>query len=303
MNLTNEINAYLEHCKYQKKLNELSIKAYSIDLKQFMVYSSNSSEEAFSKLSISRYIQNLHQKYLPRTVKRKIASLRAFLNYLEFEEILEINPIRKIRTKFQEPKQLPKTIPLCLIEKLLTTAHNEQSLVKTSYGVFVALRNKAILETLFATGVRVSELCSIKMSDINLEDGTIHIVGKGTKERIIQIGNPEAIKALRKYHEVNKSESEFFFTNRLAARFSEQSVRFMIQQLSNKAGIPKHITPHMFRHSFATLLLEEDVDIRYIQRMLGHSSIQTTQIYTQVTMKKQRQILTLKHPRNKFNLE
>ena len=171
------------------------------------------------------------------------------------------------------------------------------------YGTFVALRDRAILETLFATGIRVSELCSLKVKDISIDDGVIKIMGKGAKERIVQIRNSEVISSLQRYQTSNKFESEYFFVNRQAARISEQSVRFMIRRLCNTADVPQHITPHMFRHSFATLLLEEDVDIRYIQRMLGHSSIQTTQIYTQVTMEKQRQILTLKHPRNKIRLE
>ena len=128
-------------------------------------------------------------------------------------------------------------------------------------------------------------------------------MGKGAKERILQIGNPEVLSVLRRYAEENTlriHKANWFFVNRLSSRISEQSVRFLIKRLCRKADIEQRITPHMFRHSFATLLLEEDVDIRYIQRMLGHSSILTTQIYTQVTVEKQRQILTAKHPRNKI---
>ena len=303
MNLQKEIVAYLHYCEFQKKLSALSIKAYTIDLQQFNEYVSVTSENAFTKETLSGYMKELHKKYAARTTKRKLASLRAFLNYLEFEEILDTNPIRKIRTKFQEPKELPKTISLRFIEQLLIAAKGEQKLATTDFGVFVALRDRTILEMLFATGMRVSELCSLKTSDINLEDGTVRIMGKGTRERIIQIGNAEVINSLLHYHKSNLNPSDFFFANRLASRISEQSVRFMIKRLSEKCGITQHITPHMFRHSFATFLLEEDVDIRYIQRMLGHSSIQTTQIYTQVTLEKQRQILTLKHPRNKIKLE
>ena len=267
MNMQQEIAVYLNYCQYQKKLSTLSIKAYSIDLHQFACYLGSLKEQRLTKVVISNYLQYLHQKYPAKTVKRKLASLRAFLNYLEFEEILDANPIRKIKTRFQEPKQLPKTIPLRFIEKLLTVAQNEQKATTTTYSAFVALRNRAMLETLFATGARVSELCSLKTSDINIDDGTIRIMGKGAKERIIQIGNSEVIESLRQYQEANRCESDFFFINRLATRISEQSVRFMIRRLCTAAGIPQHITPHMFRHSFATLLLEEDVDIRYIQRM------------------------------------
>jgi len=301
MNIHQEITTYLYYCEYQKKLSTKSIKAYSIDLKQFVHYLSTVPEQNPTKATISGYFMKLHQLYSPRTAKRKLASIRAFFNYLEFEEMLDVNPIRKIRTKFQEPKVLPKTIPLKFIEQLLAIAHQEKNLAKTAYGSFSARRNVAILETLFATGMRVSELCSLKTEDVNLEDGTIHVMGKGAKERVIQIGNDEVLAALQQYWVANTCQSVFFI-NRLSSRLSEQSVRFMIRKFVKKAEIALHITPHMFRHSFATLLLEEDVDIRYIQRMLGHSSIQTTQIYTQVTTEKQRQILTTKHPRNRMKI-
>ena len=133
-----------------------------------------------------------------------------------------------------------------------------------------------MIELLFATGVRISELCSLKPSDIDLESNNILIYGKGAKERILQIGNPEVISALNLYQETFKDDIEscgYFFVNRLQHKLSAQSVRFMINRYATLAGISQHITPHMFRHSFATLLLEQDVDIRYIQKMLGHSSI------------------------------
>jgi len=210
MNIQKEITTYLHYCKYQKKLSSLSLKAYSIDLRQFLGYLNSVQEQVLSKAIISGFIQELHQKHLPRTAKRKLASLRAFLNYLEFEEILEANPIRKINTKFQEPKQLPRTIPLRLIEQLLTTAFKEQELAATHYASFVALRNRNVLEILFATGVRVSELCSLKKTDVNLDDGTIRIIGKGAKERIIQIENSDVIDSLLHYKNISSSHSDFF---------------------------------------------------------------------------------------------
>jgi integrase/recombinase XerD len=139
-----------------------------------------------------------------------MASLRAFFNYLEFEEILDTNPMRKIKTRFQEPKQLPKTIPLRLIEQLLAAAIKEHERATTPFGLASVLRDRAMLETLFATGMRVSELCSLKKDDINLDDGTIKIMGKGTKERIIQIENSDVIKSLRQYQSANTNNSAFF---------------------------------------------------------------------------------------------
>ena len=131
--------------------------------------------------------------------------------------------------------------------------------------------------------MRISELCSLHSYDVNLSEGVIRIYGKGDKERLIQIGNQEVISAVCAYQDSYAKQIEetgWFFLNRLGNRLSSQSVRFMINKYCQAAGIQLHITPHMFRHSFATLLLEEDVDIRYIQQLLGHSSITTTQIYT-----------------------
>ena len=302
--LKQAITDYLACCEHQKKLNLKSIKAYTIDLKQLRLYIA--SDTIPTKMNISAYITYLHKAYLPNTVKRKITSIRAFLNYLEFEEIIPDNPIKKIKTKFQIPQILPKTISITIIESIIRAAYHELKKAKTAYGLNVSLRNAAIIELLFATGLRVSELCSLNANGIDLSNGSIIIMGKGAKERVLQIGNPAVLSILRRYAEENAapiSKAGYFFVNRLSSRISEQSVRFLIKRLCAKADVRQNITPHMFRHSFATLLLEEDVDIRYIQRMLGHSSILTTQIYTQVTVEKQRQILTTKHPRNRFDVE
>jgi integrase/recombinase XerD len=302
--LKQTIENYLSYCVHQKKLSAKSIKAYMIDLEQLRRHTA--SETIPAKAALSAFITHLHKTFLPRTAKRKIASVRAFLNYLEFEEIILENPMKKIKTKFQIPQTLPKTIPLAVIENVLRTVYHELKQAKTTYALGTALRNVAIIELLFATGLRVSELCSLNAQHIDFGNGSIRIMGKGAKERVLQVGNPEALAILRRYAEENAAhirKAGYFFLNRLSSRLSEQSVRFLIKRLCAKADIERNITPHMFRHSFATLLLEEDVDIRYIQRMLGHSSILTTQIYTQVTVEKQRQILTAKHPRNKITVK
>jgi len=302
--LKQAIENYLSYCAHQKKLSVKSIKAYTIDLEQLRRHTA--SETIPVKVELSAFITHLHKTFLPRTAKRKIASVRAFLNYLEFEEIIIDNPMKKIKTKFQIPQTLPKIIPLAVIENVLRAVYHELKQAKTTYASNTALRNVAIIELLFATGLRVSELCSLNTQHIDFGNGSIRIMGKGAKERILQVGNQEVLAILRRYAEENTAhihKTGYFFLNRLSSRLSEQSVRFLIKRLCAKADIERNITPHMFRHSFATLLLEEDVDIRYIQRMLGHSSILTTQIYTQVTVEKQRQILTAKHPRNKITVK
>lgn len=301
-NYTKITREYLNFCRYQKGLNPKTIKAYTIDLRQYYEFNLNSENDWFEKAALSEYIYELHKQFKPKTAKRKIACLKAFFHYLELEEILEINPFNKIQTKFQEPFALPRTIPLQTIKKLLKTVYNEKDKPMSDYQKSVVLRDIAMFEIMFATGMRISEICSLRNNDVDLKNKIICVYGKGSKERLIQIENPDVINALKEYKKHTHSKTDYFFTNKLDNRLSEQSVRFMINHYVKLAGIDIHITPHMFRHSFATLLLEEDVDIRYIQQLLGHSSITTTQIYTHISMKKQRNILAKKHPRNKLDI-
>lgn len=304
--LSTLLTDYIEHCQHRKELNPKTLKAYQIDLGQFAAFIAAPALNPYARATVDQYITEIHKKYKPKTVKRKIASLKAFFHYLDYRELLVENPFVKLDIKFREPKLLPKTIPFHVIQQYLSVIYRQYRQAETSYQKRVVLRDIAVNELLFATGVRISELCSLREWDIDLENGNILIYGKGAKERLIQIGNKEVIKVLREYKKEFRSSMEscgYFFVNRLNHRLSEQSVRFMINHYVNLAGIPIHITPHMFRHSFATLLLEEDVDIRYIQRMLGHSSITTTEIYTHVSISKQKDILTNKHPRNFIHLD
>lgn len=297
------LHDYLSYCTLQKKLSSKTLKAYAIDLNQFLAFSAKT-PDPFGRTHLTMYIRSLNQQYKPKSAKRKIATLKAFCSYLVYEDILKLHPFSKIRTSFREPALLPKTIPLDTIQTLLKTVYaikRHPRLTPKQYRH--ALRDIAVLELLFATGIRVSELSFLKPEDINFTDRTLKIYGKGARERILYIENPDVINALQAYEKEFFSEMEacgFFFINNWGARYSEQSVRNMIRKYTKLAGCPLHITPHMFRHSFATLLLEEDVDIRYIQNLLGHSSVTTTQIYTHISANKQRKILTDKHPRNRI---
>ena len=294
---------YLNFCVNRKNLDSKTIKSYRIDLQQYTDYTDKNDIEWTGKCSIENYIEHLHNRYKPKSVKRKIASLKAFFHYLEIEDKLEINPFHRIQIKYKEPFILPKTIPLNNIESIINYAYEQNKKATSAYSKKVALRNVLILELLFATGMRISELCSLKSEQFDFNDYIIKIYGKGSKERLIQICNSNVQRLIDEYiSSIEIDENDFFFINRLNNRLSEQSVRYMINNYAEQAQISQHITPHMFRHSFATLLLEEDVDIRYIQQMLGHSSITTTQIYTHTSISKQKTILTTKHPRNKLSV-
>lgn len=304
-NLQVTINNYLEFCQLQKRLDSKTIKAYKIDLKQFTTETSLTNISEITPHILEKYIETLHINHKPKTVKRKIASLKAFFKYLEYKDYIETNPFNKIQIKFREPIILPKTIPLHILEKLLSTIYKEYSNAKTNYQKRKTLCDIAIIELLFATGMRISELCSLKSENIDLIDRNILIYGKGSKERHIHIGNKDVYEILNKYYNEYQSEisqCNFFFVNQSGKPITDQYVRRMIRKYCALASIDLHITPHMFRHTFATYLLEADVDIRYIQEMLGHSSINITQIYTHVAISKQVDILTTKHPRKDFNI-
>lgn len=298
--LKDYISEYLNYCEYRKQLNFKTIKAYKIDLNQYNSFCLDISDP-FSKKAVDSYITELFKHYKSKSVKRKIASLKAFFHYLEYTEFLAQNPFDKLDVHFREAKLLPKTIPFHSIQKFLSVLYAQKTQTVSAYQFKCCLRDIAVIELLFATGMRISELCSLKPSDIDLENNTVLIYGKGSKERILQFGNSEVISALATYQSTFKADISacgYFFVNKRKQKLSDQSVRFMISRYAALAGIEQHITPHMFRHSFATLLLEQDVDIRYIQKMLGHSSISTTEIYTHVSNTKQKDILVNKHPRN-----
>lgn len=303
-NLQTHISSYLEYCLAQKRLDEKTIKAYRIDLIQFYNEISISDPCKIAPYDLEKYIEKMHRKYKPKSVRRKIASIKAFFHYLEYKNIILQNPFNKIQIHFREPVILPKTIPLYIVEEFLFTIYKQRSAAKTNYQKRNALRDAAIVELLFSTGIRISELCNLKISDVNLIDGVILIYGKGSKERILQIGNSSVLNILKEYKNDFYNEivqCNHFFSSQSGKPLSDQSVRRMINKYASLSSIDLHITPHMFRHTFATSLLEADVDIRYIQEMLGHSSINITQIYTHVAFSKQKDILINKHPRKDFH--
>lgn len=297
-----QLKKYLEYCEFRKELDWNTLKAYKIDLTQFFEFVK---VDLLNRNNIEDYVTNLHKKYKQKTIKRKIASVKAFYNYLEEQEVIDNNPFKKIKVKFKETKILPKIIPREEIEQLLNYIYEQEDKnSEKSYKYW--LRDIAVIETLFATGARVYEISNIREDSIDLNSGLIKIMGKGGKERYIQIAVPEILNILKKYYLQNIEsikKSGYFFVNNRGRRYSEQSIRLMIKKYTKLAGIERNITPHMFRHSFATYLIEEEVDISYVQKLLGHSSIKTTQIYIHVAAKKQAKILREKHPRNKMKID
>lgn len=300
--IENLLKEYIEDCEYRKRLNLKTMRAYKTDLGQFFDYVD---VEYLNYKKIIDYIHYLNHNYSKyKTIKRKIASVKGFYSYLEYNELIDMNPFRRIRTKIQETSLLPKTIDAKIIQQIFEYLYQQINEAESEYRQIKAIRNAAIIELLFCTGLRISELCSIKCNDINLQNGSVKIFGKGSKERLLHIGNESVITILKRYNQIKtkkSGETEWFFLNKGGERLSDQSIRKMLNMIEANLNLPYHITPHMFRHTFATMLLDKDVDIRYIQKILGHSSISITQIYTHVSNVKQKEILTNKNPRNDYH--
>lgn len=301
MRLEDKLAAYLECCEYRKELDRKTLKAYRIDLRQYFEYICVDEPD---KEKIEEYVTHLHKSYKQKTVKRKIASIKAFYNYLEETEIIAESPFRKIKVKFKETVTLPRIIPREEIEKLLNHMYqclNENDKASRKF----MLRDVAVIEVFFATGARVYEISNIRDDSINLNTGLIRLMGKGGKERYVQISNTSILEVLKKYYDENEQsikKSGYFFVNNRESRYTEQSIRLMLKKYTKQAGIERNITPHMFRHSFATYLIEEGVDVSCVQQILGHSSIKTTQIYIHIAAKKQAEILKEMHPRNNMKI-
>ena len=284
------ISNYLSYCETHKRLSTHTIRAYKNDLLQF--YNSNYN-------NVESYIEFLTKSNIKsNTLRRKIASLKVFYSYLKFQDIIDENPFNQLRFQFRNEKILPKTIPYDILKSVYSYLEQKVIYSKSKYQKQKAERNLLIISLLLSTGIRISELCHIHLKDINFSNRTLHIIGKGKKERILFLGDQTTFSLLKTY--INKycvQPNDYLFTgqNPLKA-LSEQSVRLILKKLVKKNNLSITITPHMFRHSFATMLLDKDVDIRNIQQILGHSSISVTQIYTHVSQSKQKEILTLCNP-------
>lgn len=292
------ISQYLETAQYERKLSADTLKAYRIDLRQFSEFVGGKWPD---KELLSLYIKHLNGNFAPRSVKRKLASVRAFYHELEFDGTILENPFLELHIRIQAPQQLPRVIPEQVIQDLLKCAYD-------AYlpGHREVLRDIVVLELLFSTGLRVAELCALSRDTFLLDGDGLHLLvnGKGRRERVLQITTPEIVQLVQNYCQEFSSEIKTYgavLFNHRNRPLSPQSVRRIIQKYLDAIGSSYHITPHMFRHTFATSLLEAGMDIRYIQSLLGHSSISTTQIYTHVSARQQTILLAEKHPRGRMS--
>jgi integrase/recombinase XerC len=297
------IEEFLTHLRVEKTASNLTLLSYRTDLGQFFDFLSREYQEPPEALAaellnhktVRNYLADMQGRGLSRsTMARKLASLRSFVKYLCREDILPGNPIANVSTPKQERK-LPRFLYPTEIDLLLNAPDSTQMMGR---------RDKAILETLYAAGVRVSELVSINMADIDWDEESILIRGKGNKERLAPMGR-QSKAALLDYvqHSRNlllqagQTTTDALFLNKFGSRLSARSVRNIINKYVDTVAITQKVSPHTLRHSFATHLLNGGADLRTVQELLGHVKLSTTQIYTHLTKENIKKIYDNSHPR------
>ncbi len=283
----------------EKNFSEHTAKAYYADILSFLIWLDNQDCEDVDYSKVKDYLHYLQIfNYKKTTTARKIASIRTFYRYLCREKKIENNPALSLISP-KRPKSLPKFLTMEEIEQILSNIN-----IDTPSGY----RNRAILELLWASGMRVSELSKLNFGDLNLENNEITVFGKGSKERIILV-TERAKKYLQGYIDFARpliakgftlppinNESPVFI-NKTGYRLQTKMIRNVINNIVEKIELPKKVTPHMFRHSFATHLIENGADLRVVQELLGHASISNTQIYTHISMQHMKEVYEETHPR------
>jgi integrase/recombinase XerD len=304
--LNSTIKWFLGHCIDHRKLSSHTLKAYRHDLDHFRMFVSGPSNDA----SLQSINQTSVQKWLgsmsgvkPRTVRRRLATVKSMFSSMARSDNGISNPIAGLRCEVKVGSSLPRTIGRATVRSLLRSSRNQAT--ASSPASCRAIQETALIETMFSTGMRVSEIVATNIVQLDMERLVISVHGKGNREREIPVvceAFREALSQhLEKRIEQGATADAPFFINRRGVRMSDQSARTILRQHAMRIGV-RRITPHMLRHTVATLLLEDGVDLRHIQRLLGHSSIATTTIYVHVSERSQRQVLARRHPRNKMNI-
>jgi len=271
----------------EKNYSPHTILNYTLDLKEFKKFLGEAPVEKIDYLVLRKYLALLKEKGLgSRTVGRRLSCLRSFFRFLVREGLLKTNPMLLVSSPKQD-KHLPSFLTEDEVTKLI-----ESALPKDERG----LRDRAILETFYSTGMRISEIAGLNIDDIDFIGSVVKVLGKGKKERLAPIGD-RAVAAIRNYLERRKKQSETVFLNKNGRRITTRGIRNIVGKYIRLAGIRQGISPHTLRHSFATHLLNRGADLRSVQELLGHANLSTTQVYTHLTTDKLKSVYDKAHPR------
>lgn len=300
------LKSFIAYLSVEKNFSNYTVRAYKSDIISFFIWCNYTSPHKINFNQLREYIHFIQKfNYKKTTVARKIASLRTFFKYLHKTQYLSSNPAENLISP-KKPKSLPKFLT---DDEMLSILDNVN--INTPSG----LRNKAILELLWATGMRVSELSGLDFENLNLDENEITVFGKGAKERIVLVSE-RAKKYLNQYIEIARpliisdalkdnpklnTNNPAVFINKTGYRLQNKSISNTIKDIVDKIRLPKHVTPHVFRHSFATRMIENGADLRVVQELLGHASISNTQIYTHISSQHLRQEYQKAHPHAEQN--
>ncbi len=299
--MQDQINQFLDYLEVEKGYSNNTLAAYQNDLNQFLVFLQVESQDQrprswdnVTRDHIVSYILEMKEReYASSTVARKVAAVKSFFKFLESAGQIKNNPAKDMETPRAE-KHLPATISAEDVDRLLAAPAGDAP---------ASQRDRAMLELLYATGLRVSELVALDVSDVNLDEGTVRCMGKGKKERVLPVYD-RAREALATYVTQGRlkllgkhNNEDALFLNRRGTRLTRQGLWLIIKRYVEEVGIEGNVTPHTLRHSFATHMLRGGADLRAVQQMLGHANISTTQIYTQVTPDHMREVYDETHPR------
>lgn len=291
--MNSQTGQFLDFLKSEKNASPHTVKNYQVDLREFALFLKQKAVSDVSYLDIRSFLADLKDKgFSKSTISRKLACIRSFFKFLARENVLPANPASGIATPKRE-KRLPSFLNSDEIMKLLDAP---------SQATWEEKRDKAILETLYSSGLRVSELVGLNHEDLDLHAGLVRVRGKGKKERIVPVGR-YALEAIQNYlekrspRERDDGVKRALYINRLGSRLSDRSIRRMILKYTRRIALNKEVSPHTLRHSFATHLLDRGADLRSVQELLGHENLSTTQIYTHVTTKRLKEAYDKSHPR------
>lgn len=289
-----EVKKFLDYLELERKFSANTVLNYEIDLKEFVDFIVSKDLNKIEIKDIRRYLEYLNeQKYHVSSISRKVSSLKSFFKYLKAEKMIDNNPMALISNPKKE-KKLPVFLNYQDLDKLLNTP---------DLNTGVGQRDALILEMLYSTGIRVSELANLKLKDINFGEHKILILGKGNKERYVYYGT-KCQKLLDKYLSDGRTmypASAYLFSNKHGNKLNERMIRMIIDECGRKAKLNVHVTPHVLRHTYATHMLNEGADLKSVGDLLGHENLSTTQIYTHVSNERLRKVYLSSHPRAKKN--
>lgn len=297
-----DIELFIAYISSTKNLSRPTLLAYTSDLQDYLHYSCSTHDDIEPKDFILQYIHHLsHERGLKdRSIKRHIISLQQYFQYLDDKNNTTLNPFIKLRFRFKQEKKLPKTLQIHEVKSLLEAVYYHN---KTCNLDKMQLRDIALMELLISTGIRIGEAASLRLEDISLDDKTVLIHGKGRKERLLYISNEKAWESMMKWIKCRNHmdiSHHFFFINKYLQPISIHGIEDIFRKYRDLAKINPRATPHFLRHTFATNLLSNGADLRSVQEILGHSSISTTEIYTEVSVNRKKEVLSKYNYRNAF---